>query len=234
MGKFYDAMQKVSPARCQGGRSPPNPRKPTLPELDEALLDAGRRMTRTNRTSSRAGSRCRSLRDGSTVSATVDSEIASLDDQEAAAGGCGLLESQCCGFWIRQRAEPVPDRARTTSFSLDAAPPHRRLQTAHSRLPTSGSFRGSSPIGGRRAKASFWSRAAVSGEGTSTVARNIALALAQHRAERVLLIDANLRTPSQHTAFGLEQSDGLGDVLLGPKVLDLRRSGTMLRQACLC
>ena len=56
---------------------------------------------------------------------------------------------------------------------------------------------------------------AVSGEGASTVARNTAMALAQHRNERVLLIDANLRTPSQHQAFGLDATDGLGDILLG-------------------
>jgi capsular exopolysaccharide synthesis family protein len=60
---------------------------------------------------------------------------------------------------------------------------------------------------------------AVAGEGTSTVARNVALALAQHRAERVLLIDANLRTPSQHRAFKMDMTEGLGDVLLGPTTL---------------
>jgi capsular exopolysaccharide synthesis family protein len=56
---------------------------------------------------------------------------------------------------------------------------------------------------------------AVAGEGASTVARNLATAIGHDQAERVVLVDANLRTPSQHDAFDLPRSEGLVDVLSG-------------------
>jgi len=56
---------------------------------------------------------------------------------------------------------------------------------------------------------------AVVGEGTSTVARNTALALARHETEQVLLVDANIRNPTQHKEFGFEREVGLSDVLMG-------------------
>jgi len=55
----------------------------------------------------------------------------------------------------------------------------------------------------------------VAGEGTSTVARNLATALSHSGTEQVLLVDANFRTPSQHGAFGVERSTGLSEVLKG-------------------
>lgn len=51
------------------------------------------------------------------------------------------------------------------------------------------------------------------GEGKSTTAANLALALS-HGGSRVLLIDGDLRRPQQHRAFGLVQSPGLTDVLI--------------------
>jgi capsular exopolysaccharide synthesis family protein len=56
---------------------------------------------------------------------------------------------------------------------------------------------------------------AVSGEGASTIARNVATALSQAGPERILLIDGNLRTPSQHKAFGVGRDGGFSDVLKG-------------------
>ncbi len=56
---------------------------------------------------------------------------------------------------------------------------------------------------------------AIGQEGTSTVARNVATALSQGGSERVLLVDANLRTPIQHTAFDLDRSEGFSEVLQG-------------------
>ena len=50
--------------------------------------------------------------------------------------------------------------------------------------------------------------------GKSTVAANLAVALARH-GERVLLIDADLRRPTQQNIFRLERVPGLTDVIAG-------------------
>ncbi len=54
----------------------------------------------------------------------------------------------------------------------------------------------------------------LAGEGKSTVAANLAVALAETSA-RVLLVDADLRRPSVATRLGLEGAAGLTTVLLG-------------------
>jgi protein-tyrosine kinase len=46
------------------------------------------------------------------------------------------------------------------------------------------------------------------GSGSSFVARNLAAAFAFDEAKTALLIDCNLRYPSQHEAFGVEPTDG--------------------------
>lgn len=51
------------------------------------------------------------------------------------------------------------------------------------------------------------------GEGKTTVAVNLALALSQHR--RTCLVDADLRRPCVASACGLDNHKGLGDVLTG-------------------
>jgi capsular exopolysaccharide synthesis family protein len=53
---------------------------------------------------------------------------------------------------------------------------------------------------------------AVHGEGASTVAREIALLLCQDGSSRAVLVDANLRSPSQHLAFRLERTDGVAEL----------------------
>jgi len=61
---------------------------------------------------------------------------------------------------------------------------------------------------------------ATHGEGTSTVARELATLLNRDSKGRAVLVDANLRTPSQHTAFGVERGGGLAEVVLRGLSLD--------------
>lgn len=57
---------------------------------------------------------------------------------------------------------------------------------------------------------------AVQGEGKTTVACNLALACASSGTD-TLLIDADLRNPNVHKAFGLDRRPGLADLLLDGK-----------------
>jgi capsular exopolysaccharide synthesis family protein len=52
------------------------------------------------------------------------------------------------------------------------------------------------------------------GEGKTLTAVNLAVSLAMEVTQTVLLVDANLRSPSVHDAFGLKDSPGLVDFLL--------------------
>lgn len=54
---------------------------------------------------------------------------------------------------------------------------------------------------------------AAPGEGASTVARDLAVALGQSQNGRVVLVDANLRHSSQRDAFKIDPMEGLADVL---------------------
>jgi len=55
---------------------------------------------------------------------------------------------------------------------------------------------------------------AVAGEGKSTFVSNLAIAIAQS-GQRVLIIDADLRRPTQHVIFGVNKESGLSAVLAG-------------------
>lgn len=57
------------------------------------------------------------------------------------------------------------------------------------------------------------------GDGKSTCASNLAIAIAQ-AGRRVLLIDADCRRPAQHKTFGIEEGLGLAAILTGRASLD--------------
>src|SRR5919204_5627718 len=58
------------------------------------------------------------------------------------------------------------------------------------------------------------------GDGKSLTAANLALTMAQEFQQRVLLLDSDLRRPTVHRLFGLQQSPGLVDVLMGGATLE--------------
>jgi capsular exopolysaccharide synthesis family protein len=53
------------------------------------------------------------------------------------------------------------------------------------------------------------------GDGKSLTAANLALTMAQEFQQRVLLLDGDLRRPSVHRLFGINEGPGLSDVLMG-------------------
>ena len=58
------------------------------------------------------------------------------------------------------------------------------------------------------------------GDGKSLTAANLALTMAQEFQHRVLLVDADLRRPTVHRLFGLDEGPGLADVLTGQVELE--------------
>ena len=58
------------------------------------------------------------------------------------------------------------------------------------------------------------------GDGKSLTAANLALTMAQDAQQRVLLLDADLRRPSLHRLFGISETPGLSDILMGGATLD--------------
>ena len=58
------------------------------------------------------------------------------------------------------------------------------------------------------------------GDGKSLTAANLALTMAQEFQQRVLLVDADMRRPATHALFGIADSPGLADVLMGGATLD--------------
>jgi capsular exopolysaccharide synthesis family protein len=68
---------------------------------------------------------------------------------------------------------------------------------------------------------------AIHGEGASTVARALAGLLSRDEPGCTVLVDANLRTPSQHRAFGVERGMGLTEIVAhGMPVEQAIRNGT--------
>jgi len=58
------------------------------------------------------------------------------------------------------------------------------------------------------------------GDGKSLTAANLALTMAQEFQQRVLLLDSDLRRPSLHRLFGISETPGLSDVLMGGTTLE--------------
>ena len=66
--------------------------------------------------------------------------------------------------------------------------------------------------------------AAVSGEGTTSVAANFARVIAQDASQNVLLVDVNVRRPGLALFFGLAQQPGLREILDGNSIAATEQS----------
>lgn len=224
MGKFFEAMQRAAQATSRSAAEAPE-RPVEQPELDASLLepeatgDAGQ------------GGEAASLENPDSPSESPSAVIR-------------LLESEVhqARRWASPRPRPLRPPPVSDSPLMDvSAPSESAIQIVK---PLQGALEGATRwpqptfhdpdpsgvrvhpaydrivqrlLGYRRAprQSVVLVASAVAQEGTSTVARNLATALSHSGTEQVLLVDANFRAPSQHGAFGVDRSTGLGDVLKG-------------------
>src|SRR5262249_10201429 len=61
---------------------------------------------------------------------------------------------------------------------------------------------------------------ACAGDGKSLTAVNLALTMAQDEEQRIVIADANLRSPQVHRLLGIPPAPGLSDVLSGSVTLE--------------
>jgi capsular exopolysaccharide synthesis family protein len=71
-----------------------------------------------------------------------------------------------------------------------------------------------------------------SGDGKSLTVANLSISISKGLGEKVLLVDANLRTPSLHRLLGIDQGNGLSDVLQGAVAANQAISGTDISNFC--
>lgn len=71
-----------------------------------------------------------------------------------------------------------------------------------------------------------------SGDGKSLTVANLSISISKGLGERVLLVDANLRTPSLHRLLGVDRRSGLSDVLQGTFAASQAISGTDISNFC--
>ncbi|CAN5451821.1 exopolysaccharide regulatory tyrosine autokinase VpsO [soil metagenome] len=102
----------------------------------------------------------------------------------------------------RQYAASTHARAVHLNPSSEAAESYRSLRSALVMNASARKFK------------TFLITSPVQGDGKTTVACNLAIALAK-AGSRVLLLDTNLRDPAVHTVFGLLNERGLSTVLVG-------------------
>lgn len=145
------------------------------------------------------------------------------DAPSAASGSAGASALAMPAPWTpvaRDTTEPAAPAARSVSGTLDprlvaafapqslAAEQYRSLRTRIKASENGRVFR------------SFIITSPNKGDGKSLTAANLALTMAQEFHQRVLLVDADLRRPSIHHLFGINETPGLTDVLMGGSTLE--------------
>jgi capsular exopolysaccharide synthesis family protein len=201
LGKFYDAMQKANAPDGSAPKDEESARAELTEGADELFRIDDEHIQ--DQASVGAESTTRSIED------LVRYDRAGESDTDEAASDHAepmirIVDSE--GSTAPEDYRPAPEEFRRLRTDVFRRPPAAAYERIIQKLFA---FRRSPRESG------ILFASAVPGEGTSTVALSTALALAQHRTEKVVLIDANLRSPSLHKAFGIDVSVGLGDVLLG-------------------
>jgi len=94
----------------------------------------------------------------------------------------------------------------------------RRVMAAYDKGPFVDAFKILRTQVMRRLRENGWNVLGITspgdGEGKTLTAVNLAISLGMETAQTVLLVDANLRNPTIHEVFGLEDCPGLADYLL--------------------
>ena len=114
---------------------------------------------------------------------------------------------------------------RTRSLDIPLAVlRQRRVMAAYDKGPFVDAFKILRTQVMQRLRANDWNVLGVTspghGEGKTLTAVNLAVSLAMETAQTVLLVDANLRHPSVHEFFGLDDCPGLADYLLDNQPLE--------------
>jgi capsular exopolysaccharide synthesis family protein len=226
LGKFFEAMQRAAQEKSQPSAEPSRRSDAVQPELDSALLepeseeggakfDASPATPDTDVALPESPSAVIRLLESdvhrarawagppSRAERTASDQVQTLQEDSATRGLMAPLDAPV--------PAPLSDGAGQARPVLrDPDPTGVRVHPAYDRIVQR-------LLAYRRAprQSVILVTSAVAGEGTSTVARNVATALSHSGTEQVLLLDANLRTPSQHRAFGVERANGLGEVLKG-------------------
>ena len=117
----------------------------------------------------------------------------------------------------------VYSRTRSLDIPLSVLR-QRRVMAAYDRGPFVDAFKILRTQVMQRLRENNWNVVGVTspghGEGKTLTAVNLAVSLAMETAQTVLLVDANLRHPSVHEVFGLDDCPGLADYLLDNQPLE--------------
>ncbi len=109
--------------------------------------------------------------------------------------------TSCSEFALSARPDsPLVSKRKSSELSTE---PFRDLQTRLGEICSRQPFK------------TLLVTSAVRGEGKTFVAANLAYGLATEGRERVLLIDADVRNPSVHSAYGMTNKCGLKELLVG-------------------
>ncbi len=212
LGKFYEAMQRAADSRDeQSPTSRSGEHKDAQPDIDEAVLEP----------------------EGPEISYVFpkvsEAEVSVSSENRHYQNSADRQEACFREVASSPSAEPASEihssSGDTRTFADEPSAVTHPFSTA--RLVDTGVFRSPTYAAYERIiqrllkyrrtprQSVILVTSAVVGEGTSTVARNTALALARHETEQILLVDANIRNPTQHKKFGFEREIGLSDVLMG-------------------